>query len=64
MKVLNPFLVVTGMILISLIDLIFFLKLFALIFLFIIMYHQKNGAKVRVFSEMANEITVFFPAER
>lgn len=24
------------------------------------MYHQKNGAKVRVFSEMANEITVFF----
>lgn len=28
------------------------------------MYHQKNGAKVRVFSEMANEITVFFPAER
>ena len=31
---------------------------------FIIMYHQKNGAKVRVFSEMANEIRVFFPAER
>jgi len=28
------------------------------------MYHQKNGAKVRVFSEMANEITVFFPLER
>lgn len=24
------------------------------------MYHQKNGAKVRVFSEMANEIRVFF----
>lgn len=24
------------------------------------MYHQKNGAKVRVFSEMANEIPVFF----
>lgn len=24
------------------------------------MYHQKNGAKVRVFSEMANEIIVFF----
>lgn len=24
------------------------------------MYHQKNGAKVQVFSEMANEITVFF----
>lgn len=63
MKVLNPFLVVTGKILISLIDLIFS-KTFALIFLFIIMYHQKNGAKVRVFSEMANEIRVFFPAER
>lgn len=25
------------------------------------MYHQKNGAKVQVFSEMANEITVFSP---
>ena len=24
------------------------------------MYHQKNGAKVRVFSEMANEIPFFF----